>query len=280
MQNLQLISSESGVHVHRGLYNGKPAVLKQFDNEDDRREILNYRILQRHGIPTIKTFLLGEDSLIMEDVDASKDWRLGQEEDIADTQVAEGLARWYFAFHEAAADVPELHSLFFEFDSITEESLEMLISKLPNATETFRYVQNHYSKFRKLIYTPVFTLTYNDFHWSNFVVRKDKSAAMMFDYNLLGRGYRFSDFMNICWSMPSPVKAAFMDTYNGLFAEQHGHSRHEADAAEKRIDDVAGPLYALIVAFTDRAEFPSWAQGQKDEAVDGTLLAKARQLLN
>ena len=102
------------------MHEGKPAVVKRFIKEDDRREILNYRILQRHGIPTIKTFSLGTDSLVMEDINALEDWRLGLEGDIADAEVARGLANWYFTFHEAGTDVPELHTLYFEFDSITE----------------------------------------------------------------------------------------------------------------------------------------------------------------
>jgi len=280
MHDLQLIRSENGVHVYRGLYDGKPAVFKRFDKEEDRREILNYRILQRHGIPTIKTFWLGTDSLVIEDINASEDWRLGVEGDMTEIQVAKGLAQWYFAFHEAGAGVPELHTLYFEFDSITEDSLRMLIAKLPAATETVKYILSHYDKLRELIYTPTFTLTYNDFHWSNFVVHKDKTAAMMFDYNLLGRGYRLSDFRNVCWSMSDDIKAAFMDTYNGLFIEKHKYSRQEANIAEESIDDVAGTLYALIWAFAERADFPKWAQKQKDEATNGALLAKAKRLFN
>jgi len=272
MKNLQPISSNNGVHVHRGLYDGKPAILKRFDKEDDRREILNYRILQRHNIPTIKTYFLGTDSFVMEDIDASKDWRLGVEGDIKDIEVTKSLAQWYFAFHEAGADVPELHTLYFEFDSITEKNLELLIAKLPAATETFEHILSNYNKLRNLLYSPTFTLTYNDFHWSNFIVRKDKKAAMMFDYNLLGRGYRLSDFRNVCWSMSDEAKAAFMDTYNGMYIEKHGHSRQEADIREERIDDVAGPLHALIWAFTERVDFPDWAIGQKDEAINKSVI--------
>jgi len=278
MQDLQLIRSKNGVHVYRGIYEGKPAVFKRFDKEEDRREILNYRILQRHNIPTIKTFCLGADSLVMEDISASADWRLGIEADMADTAVAEGLARWYFALHEAGASVPELDSLYFEFGKITMESLEMLAAKLPEAAETFRYVQRNYDKFRKLLYTPAFTLTYNDFYWTNFVVRTDKSAAMMFDYNLLGRGYRLSDFRNVCWGMSNEAKEAFMGTYNMLFFEKHGCARQEADVMEARIDDVAGPVFTLISAFADRVEFPGWAREPKNEAVDGRLLVKAKEL--
>jgi len=69
----------------------------------------------------------------------------------------------------------------------------MLCEKLPEAADTFQYVLSRYSKLREILDT----LTYNDFYWSNFIVRKDRQAALMFDYNLLGRGYRYSDMRNV-----------------------------------------------------------------------------------
>ena len=59
----------------------------------------------------------------------------------------------------------------------TEENFKMLVQKFPEAKELFQFLLIHYTKLRELIYKPSFTLTYNDFHWSNFVVRKDKKAA-------------------------------------------------------------------------------------------------------
>lgn len=279
IQDFRLISAKSGVHVYNCLYDGTPAVAKYFENEDDRREILNYRILARHDIPTIKTFALGKAAFVMEDITLSQDWRLGIKEDFTDTDVAKSLARWYFIFHETGETVPELRTLFFEFDSITKENLEMLIQKLPVAEETFNFILAHYGKLRELINMPSFTLTYNDFHWSNFIVRKDKKAAMMFDYNLMGKGYRASDFSNVCWGISAQAKAAFVSEYNRLYVEKHGHDRTAEEKAEQRIDDVAGPVYALIVALTCHGNDPNWGKDLKDDATSGNLLAKAKQLL-
>jgi hypothetical protein len=277
--DFRLIRAKDGVYVYKCLYDGIPAVVKYFAEEDDRREILNYRILARHSIPTIKTYALGKTTLVMEDITLSEDWRLGTAEDLSDVDTAKSLAHWYFTFHENGTAVPELDSLFFEFAQITAENLQVLLSKLPEARELFAFILTHYDKFREMIFLPSFTMTYNDFYWTNFVVRKDKKSAMMFDYNCMGKGYRLSDFRNVCGPMSEEAKKAFRDEYNRLYIKKHNHPRTEAEKLEERIDDVAGPLYALIVAYTDKDYFPSWAEGCKKEAVDGRLLSKAKQLL-
>ena len=280
IQQLRLIRAKNGVHVYKCLYGGKHAVIKYFENDDDRREILNYQILSSHNIPTIKTFALGKESLMMEDITSSNDWRLGILEDLKDIDVAMSLANWYFVFHENGTAVKELDNLYFEFVIITKESLEVLANKLPEAKELFRYIITNYNKFIKLIYRPSFTLTYNDFYWVNFVVRNDKKAAMMFDYNLLGKGYRYSDFRNVCWSLSDDAKIAFVNEYNRLYFEKHGCNRTEDEKLEKSIDDLAGLLHSLVVAFIERDSFPDWAEHAKDEAINGNLLLKAKQLLS
>ena len=275
----RLINAKSGVYVYKCLYDGTPAVVKYLDKEDDRREILNYRILAQHGIPTIKTFALGKAAFVMEDISVSQDWRLGIAEDLEDVDVAKSLAHWYFTFHENGTAVSELDTLYFEYDCFTEENFKMLIQKFPEAEELFRFLLTHYAKLRELIYKPSFTLTYNDFYWSNFVVRKDKKAAMMFDYNLLGKGYRFSDFRNVRWDMSDEAKAVFTSEYNRLYVEKHGCTRMEAEEIERRIDDVAGDLFQLVLAFTEKEHIFNWAKDVKDEAINGNLLSRAKQLL-
>ena len=248
IQNFRLISDDDGVYVYKCLYGGVPAVVKYFENEDDRREILNYKILTRHGIPTIKTFALGKTIVVMEDISASENWRLGIAEDLNDTEVAKSLAGWYFMFHENSSEVSELDTLFFEFAQISKENLQMLSKKLPEAIELFEFLLENYDKLYDLVFSPTFTMTYNDFYWTNFVVRKDKKAVMMFDYNCMGKGYRFSDFRNVCWSMSDEAKNMFQEEYNRLYFEKHKSNRAEAEKLEERIDSVAGPLYTLIIA--------------------------------
>jgi len=279
IRNFRFIRAKSGVYVYKCLYDDIPAVVKYLENEDDRREILNYRILATHGIPTIKTYALGKVTLVMEDISVSEDWRLGIAEDLSDAEVAASLARWYFTFHENGASVPELDTLFFEYDSFTEDNFKKVIQKFPESEELFRFLISNCDKLRELIHKPSFTLTYNDFYWTNFVVRNNKKAAMMFDYNLLGKGYRYSDFRNVCWSMSDEARMAFENEYNGLYMDKHGHARTEAECFEKQIDDVAGSIYVLIIAFTEREGFPDWGEEAKNEVLNGSLLIKAKLLL-
>jgi len=214
----------------------------------------------------------------MEDITASEDWRLGISEDLGDIDVARRLAQWYLAFHEKGAKYKELNSLYFELDSITKENLEMLTTKLPDARELFQFLLSCFDVLHDLILKPSFTLTYNDFYWSNFVVRKDKQAAMMFDYNLLGKGYRFSDLRNVCSSLSETARKAFVDEYERLYLLQHGRTRREEELTEAQLDSVVAPLFNLIAAF-EQDSFPPWADYSKTEALNGTLLSKARQLL-
>lgn len=37
------------------------------------------------------------------------------------------------------------------------------------------------------------TLAYNDFYWTNLVVARDYSSALILDFNLLGQGYAWGD---------------------------------------------------------------------------------------
>lgn len=276
VNGFSLIRSKHGVYVFRCLYGNTPAVVKYYEKED-RREILNYRILIRHDIPTVRIMAFGEESLVMEDISQSEQWRLGMPEDLDDIGVAKCLAHWYFLLHENGTAVSELDTLYFEYDGITKENLESLIEKLPEASELFLFILAGYEKLHKLLYRPAFTLTYNDFFWTNLAVRKDRQAAMMFDFNLLGRGYRYSDFRNVM-SFSEKAYLAFTDEYERLYVNKHGNTRREEEQLEKRIDDVAAPLFTLIAAY-EQYKFPEWAEYAKKEALDGTLLERAKDLL-
>ena len=278
IDDFELIREKWGVHVYRCKYDGSPAVVKYFENESDKREIENYRILNKYNIPTIKILAYGKSSIVMEDISASDDWRLGVEEDLNDAAVAKSLAHWYFNFHEKGLTMPELNKLESDFDKINVANLNMLCEKLPKAADTFKYILSRYDKLRKRLDELSYTLTYNDFYWSNFIVRKDKREALMFDYNLLGRGCRYSDIRNVCWSMSKEAGAMFVDNYTRLYINKYGTYRTAEETAERQIDDVMDSLHGLILAF-ERKHFHKLAEYEKDESTDVTLLKSAKELL-
>ena len=277
IHSFRLLREKDGVYIYKCLYDGVPAIAKYFARDEDKREIHNYRLLTECHVPTIRTFALGASVIVMEDISFCKEWRLGTAEDMNDAGVARGLAHWYFALHEAGADVAGLNALYFEYDAITRESLEELCRKLPEASELFSFLLEHFDKLRAFIQKPACTLTYNDFYWTNFIVRRDGQAALMFDYNLLGRGYRYSDFRNVS-SLSNEAYQQFVEAYNLLYLRKHGQERAIAEQEEKRIDAVAAPLFDLIAAFRQE-QFPAWADETKRAALDGTLLDTAKRLL-
>lgn len=79
------------------------------------------------------------------------------------------------------------------------------------------------------------------------VVAKDTSSALMFDYNLLGKGYAYTDVRNILSSLSEEAGKAFLDEY-GAF-----------DPMEKALDDVVSVVVTLYLA-CQRDVFPLWAQ--------------------
>ena len=52
-------------------------------------------------------------------------------------------------------------------------------------------LEQNYAAINDLLRKARRTITYNDFYYTNMVVAKDKSSALMFDYNLLGKGYAY-----------------------------------------------------------------------------------------
>ena len=280
IDNFYLIREKRGVHVYKCVYDGISAVVKYFENEDDKREIKNYRILKKHNIPTIRILAYGFSSIVMEDITVSDNWRLGIAEDLHDADIAESVADWYFTFHENGISVTELKTLYFEYDEITEENIKMLCKKFPETTDTFSYIITKHDKLRKLIDKPSYTLVYNDFYWTNFIVQKDKRQAIVFDYNLLGKGYRYSDIRNVCSSLSEEAGKIFVDEYNRLYVNKYGMNRTKEEYTEKQIDDICGPLFSLIYHVKPKIDFesgnlPEWAK----EISDGTLLHRAKKLL-
>ncbi|MGI5899458.1 MAG: hypothetical protein ACOX8S_05970 [Christensenellales bacterium] len=275
---LRLLRAKDGIHVFKGSLDGQRCVFKYFETTEHRREIENYRILQRLKVPTIKTFALGEKSIAMEDIDFSHEWRLGIPEDMQNISVAKALANWYFMLHERGANAPELDCLYCEYDDVNEEGVESLCQKLPQSAETFGYIQGNFVRLRQIIDSPDLTLVYNDFYWTNLAARKDGQSAMMFDYNLLGKGYRYGDIRNVQSSLCKNAAAAFKAEYDRLYMGRHRSSRSASEMLEKRVDDVASCIFTLICAYK-KESFPSWAEKSRQQALNGELLLNAKKLL-
>lgn len=256
------IRNKAGVHLYRVNYRGASFVLKHFLNKDDTREILNYSILNQLGVPTIKAIAKTGKSLLLEDISCSDIYRLGTADDLSDAGVAALVAAWYKTLHakgEGYLKNTSESGLYRETDMITMENIAMIRDRSGAAgNPVWPLIIDNFPAIRKAISGLKETLTFNDFYWTNMIVKKDKTAALMFDYNLLGIGYRYGDLRNVCSALSDDGKAAFLKHYG------------EYDETEKLIDDCLCILVDLISAFK-KPSFPSWAAGSLQQVTDGTL---------
>ena len=107
-------------------------------------------------------------------------------------------------------------------------------------------LENNYDGIYKYIGNIKRTLTYNDFYYTNLIVTKERTSSMMYDYNLLGKGYAYADIRNVCSSLSPKAKEAFLDTYG------------EYSKEELIVDRVISVIIGLYLA-SQKQYFPNWA---------------------
>lgn len=252
---INLIQHKDGVIVAR-VQNGTTSyIIKYFQNEDFKREIKNYQHLYDLSIPTVKVFGFTDSAILMEDISQSDTFRLATKEDLDDVVIASEIAEWYKLLHTRSKDFTEgnITEIYDETDFITRDNIEFIKEKTGTQNlPVWELINDNFdvivSKIRSL---PRF-LTYNDFYYTNLIVAKDKTSAFMFDYNLLGKGYVYSDIRNVCYSLGENAKKAFLEAYG------------EFDKKEIIVDDVASVLVTLYHA-CKRKNFPSWANSILDD---------------
>lgn len=248
-RNITIIQSKDGVIVARVQTDEKSYIIKYFQNEDFKREIKNYQLLNALNIPTVKVFGFTDSAILMEDISQSDTFRIAIKEDLDDGIIASKIAEWYKILHESCKDFAEIHSTDFydETDFITRDNIEFIKEKTGTQNlPVWKLIDENFDTIVSKIKNLPRALTYNDFYYTNLIVAKDKSSAFMFDYNLLGKGYVYSDIRNVCSSLGENAKKVFIETYG------------EFDKSEIIVDNVASVLIALYYA-CQRKTFPSWA---------------------
>lgn len=266
---LSLMRSKDGITLWRLTAAEGPCVLKCFDNVEYRREISNYGLLASLGIPTLPLVAKTDRALLMEDIEKSAHWRLGKAEDLLSRPVARALARWYKVFHEKGKtlDKEQLARLYRESDDITNDHMTLVMERSQTGDQPFwALFFEGFDRLKEQLEALPATLLYNDFYWTNFIVAKDESRALMFDYNLLGRGYVYSDIRNVTSALSPEAAEAFLGEYG------------DADTRGKAVDDVIGPLFTLYTAFKQE-RFPAWAEEALHQLRKGELFAALERLL-
>ena len=252
--DVHLIRSKEGVIVARVRWDNGTAVLKCFENTAFRREIQNYDILQNCGIPTIMVLGKSDRSILLEDIDSSDTYRLGMEQDLEDPAVIKAIAKWYKILHTNGRQYVQQYGagMYEEWDFFTMENIKAIRTRFELAgSEGLKAIMDHYGELRERIDAAPRSLTYNDFYYTNLVVKKDASEAMMFDYNLLGKGNPASDIRNVTYWLTEENKKLFFSVYG------------KTDNELLLLDRICDPVVSLYYAMS-RDVFPSWAK----EAVD------------
>lgn len=253
--SIGIIQNKDGVVVARVQNDKESFVIKCFLKEEFNREIANDKLLKQLNIPAVTVFGYTDCAILMEDISQSNTFRLATKEDLDDAIIASEIAKWYKLLHASSKEwVNEFGSeLYDETDFITRENIEFIRTKTKTQNLlVWKLIDANFDIIISKIKSLPKVLTYNDFYYTNLVVAKDKTSAFMFDYNLLGKGYVYSDVRNVCSSLGENVKKAFLESY-GAF-----------DNSEIIVDDVASVLVTLYHA-CNRKSFPLWANYALEE---------------
>ena len=251
----ELVREKRGVILARVRADGAARILKAFEDEPSRREIENYRILHGLGVPTLSVFGCTERSILMEDIEASDTLRLGREEDLHDRSVIRAIARWYRTLHERGKEFVSAHGggMYDEWDLFTPEGIDLLSRSLgDDLEEALEGIRARFGSIRARMDAAPKTLCYNDFYYTNMAVAKDKSHALMFDYNLLGKGCCINDIENVTYWFAPEERELFISEYGGIDAELLSLQRE------------ISPVITLISAVR-RGIFPDWAEEAASE---------------
>jgi len=265
---ITVLQDKDGVIVAKIACGEKSYVIKCFRKDDYKRELKNYQLLASLGIPTIRVIAFTDSALLLENIDCSSTYRLGIMEDMSDSDIARRIAVWYKQLHNQGYGYVCQHgeSMYDEADFFTLENI-VCIKKKTGTQDAPAWVvlEENYAVINDLLHNARRTITYNDFYYTNMVVAKDKSSALMFDYNLLGKGYAYADIRNVLSSLSEKAGKAFLEEYG------------EFDPLEKTLDDVVSVVSTLFFA-CQRDKFPRWAQALLDE-LDTTFIEKMRILM-
>lgn len=267
--NVEQIREKDGVSVFRVQSKGKSYVLKYFEKPEYRREVENYLLLQKLDIPTIPLIAFTEEAILMEDLGESEQYRLAVPEDMKSTRTIQNVARWYKNLHQRGRDhvARSGKAMYSELDVLTRDNLRIIRQRTGtegNAVWTF--LDEYFDGLQRRADEIPKTLTYNDFYYTNLAVARDGTSALMFDYNLLGKGMAVSDVRNVTYGLSEREKAVFLKEYGSVSRE------------EIRLDQVTSTLTALYTACL-REDLPAWAERELERVKNGSLLTSAQALL-
>lgn len=272
---LERIHRKHGSVLFRVVHQGRSLVLKWYP-EPGATEVRAYELLARQGVPLLPLHGKGERLLLLEDLNASPEWRLATAADIEHARTGAAVAEWYRALHAAGrrvlsepGGVPAF--LTRESDALNGPGILAMGERLGLAgNPVWRLAATHVEALKAAQRALSETLSYNDFHWTNLALSRGlPPRAIVFDYHLLGIGNAWCDIRNVLGSLGPEAAAAFQEAYGPV------------DPREAILDAPLSTLYSLHVAL-QLPRFPGWAEGCLRSAHEGGLkvdLHRAMEML-
>ena len=271
LESAELISEKNSAALYRVTTAGRSMVLKVFSGEDRASEVRAYDLLASCGVPTLPTYGIAPNAILIEDLAASPDWRLARESDVTKAEVGVAVAEWYRGLHSAGdrlasqAGLPGF--LNREYDALSPETIAKTCRRLGTGeAPVWRLATEHVDALKRAVRSFPETLTYNDFHWTNLALsRNEPLRAIVFDYHLLGIGPAYCDIRNVTGSLGPAAREAFLQAYGPW------------DDTIAVIDRPLSALYSLSVA-AGLPRLPGWAKPCMAGVTNGGLessLAKA-----
>lgn len=257
--------------LYRLAAEGRLCVLKAFV-EPDALEPKAYDLLRKLGVPTLPVLSSTPSALLLEDLEASRAWRLADERDVEGRDVGKAVAEWYQYLHVIGRTLVKKGApgwLQWEWDILNPEAIVRAGAVLEmEENPVWEFAAQHLETLRSRARRLPMTLNYNDFYWTNLALsRQPPLKAIVFDYHLLGVGLAWSDVRNVTYSLGPAAREAFLDAY--------GPTRPE----ERVLDDALSVLHSLQVA-TSRPTVPRWAVPCVEMARSGSLLASLERAVD
>jgi len=254
-----------GNRLYRVKCGQRSFVLKWFGRPAQAPEVRSYALLQRIGVPALPVYAQTENALLLEDLAVSSTWRLAEEVDVERPETGTAVANWYLTLHArgegllaGSARTPGF--LRREADELDSNSILETGKKLGLAhNPVWKLAAGHIQSLKDAMRSLPETLNYNDFHWSNLALSRDRPLrAVVFDYHLLGIGPRYSDYRNVVGSLGHRAAQAFWEVYGPV------------DEREAILDTPVSILYSLQVACR-RPRLSGWARRSMERVESGQL---------
>lgn len=273
---IELIRSKDGVHLCRVRSQGGSLVLKYLEKPEYRREIQLYRLLDSLAVPTIPIVAATQEAILLEDLEQSPVLRLAVAEDMADAKVAAALAVWYGKLHRAGKrylqENPSAAGGFYrETDCLTAENLARIREKTrTEGHPVWKLAETFLPRLLQMLEQTEETLVYNDFYYTNMAVSRDRSSALLFDYNFLGAGLACADLQNVTSALSPAAGKVFLQAYGQICGMPS-----ERDWLLARVSGALASVYTASC----RESFPPWGHGLLAYLLDGDFSRHVELLL-